>query len=168
MANKKSKEATPYHDSEGKTIHVHDYVRTTAGHEYYINTKQQAVPAGENKDGAAVELEELLAAGPVTILSIEEALQLEEKPVAVKRRGGRKPSAPKPAEEAAGASAPAAQEQAPGEHQDAASEAPEAQPHLMPVDGSIILSLIPDAELVKELRRRGWLVNAVKPAVLSL
>ena len=136
MANKKTSGVkTLFNDSKGDPIHVHDYVKDSAGNCYFINSHYQAVPAIDSQDAAATSLVTLLEQGSVTIMSAAEVLAMKA-PVETKHRAGRKPSGP-----ACDSS---------------------------PVDESLLLSVIEDSHLVAELRRRGYCVTAVKPALIQL
>ncbi len=166
MANKKkSGEVTPFKDSTGKSIKVHDYVKDASGNRYYINSHHQAVPAGDDQDGAAIELQRLQAQGPVTIMTIEEVLKIGKPVEAPKRRGGRRPKADKPAEEAA-AAAPENQEGKEAPAQEGQDNGAEHDP--APFDEKLVLSAIPDAHLAAELRRRGYVFAALKSVIIQI
>lgn len=143
MANKKTSGVkTLFNDSKGNPIHMHDYVKDSAGNCYFINSHYQAVPCGDNQDAAALSLDGLMKQGPVTIMSPEEVL-------AVNYGSGR----PKAANVSKGVQA-----EKKADKESAAS----------PVDMGIVLSSISEVALVDELRRRGCCVTAVKPALIQL
>ena len=137
---------TPFKDQNGEVIKVHDYVKDSEGNRYYINSSCQAVPDGD--EGPAIELTRLVEKTQLHIMSIEEVLNIE-KHVETKRRGGRrKAGQEKPSEEEHNAS---------GEQRD-----------LHPVTEQMLLSVIPDDILANELRRRGYTLCAVRPALIEL
>lgn len=157
----KSGADTLFTDKDGKAIHVHDYVKDADGNRYYINSYCQAVPDGD--DAPAVELDRLIKSTEVSVMSIEELLDMK-KPVEHKRRGGRrkKEDQAKPSAEEAQAEAA---EKAKAE---AAEAAKEGMRDLHPVTEEMILGLIPDDVLANELRRRGYTLCAVRPALIEL
>ena len=130
---------TPFKDSTGEIIRVHNYVKDGTGNSYFINSHYQAVPYGDNQDAAALSLDGLMKQGPVTIMSPEEVL-------AVTYVSGR----PKAAKDAQ------------------AEKKADKEPTASPVDMGIVLSSISEVALVAELRRRGYCVTAVKPALIQL
>lgn len=130
---------TPFKDSTGEIIRVHNYVKDGTGNSYFINSHYQAVPCGDNQDAAALSLDGLMKQGPVTIMSPEEVL-------AVNYVSGR----------------PKAAKAAPAEKK------AEKEPAASSVDMGIVLSSISEVDLVAELRRRGYCVTAVKPALIQL
>ncbi len=143
---------TTFKDKDGNTIHVHSYVKDTEGRKYFINSHCQAVPEGG--DAPAVELSRLLEETEVTVMSAQEVLNapsVEPK----RRRAGLRRRSRKDAQD--GAVQPVA-------------EPIVAQPagQLSPVDMRMVLSVIPDDVLAGELRRRGYYLTAVKPAVITL
>ena len=143
MANKKTSGVkTLFNDSKGNPIHMHDYVKDSAGNCYFINSHYQAVPYGDNQDAAALSLDGLMKQGPVTIMSPEEVL-------AVNYGSGR----PKAAKASNGVQA---------------EKKADKDPAASPVDMGIVLSSISEVALVAELRRRGYCVTAVKPALIQL
>ena len=133
---------TPFKDSTGEIIRVHNYVKDGTGNSYFINSHYQAVPCGDNQDAAALSLDGLMKQGPVTIMSPEEVL-------AVNYVSGRPKAAkvPKNAQ---------------------AEKKADKEPAASPVDMGIVLSSISEVDLVAELRRRGYCVTAVKPALIQL
>lgn len=171
---------TPFKDLNGDPIKVHDYVKDADGNRYYINSHFQAVPDGS--DAPAKELERLLQDSPVKIMTIEEVLEV--KPVEKRRRGGRRKAAPeKPTEEQEKAAAAAEVDEAVAKARakaeaeaKAAAEASvkaalgdqEGKQKLTPVTETMILSCLPDDLLAKELRRRGYTLCAVRPALIEL
>ena len=156
---------TPYKDKDGNVIKVHDYVQDGNGTRYFINTYCQAVPEG---DGAAVELSRLIEESPVTLMTIEDVLNMKT-PVATRRRGGRRKKEAPAAEEKkpkvlkpkkpADTAAPAEEEH----HQEAVN-----REQLVPVDENMVLSVFPDDVLANELRRRGYTLCAVRPVLMEL
>ena len=133
---------TPFKDSTGEIIRVHNYVKDSKGNCYVINSRHLAVPMGDDPNAAAYTLESLMQQGPVTIMSSEEVL-------AVNYVSGR----PKAANASNGVQA-----EKKADKETAAS----------PVDMGIVLSSISEVALVAELRRRGYYVTAVKPALIQL
>lgn len=186
MAKKKAK--TSYKDANGEEILVHSYVKDAAGKTYYINSHHQAVPAGDDQDGAAIELERLMEQGPVTMMPIEEVLksykEAEEEPVEKpKRRAGRRPKAEKAKDPISKKKKALEKEKAEAEAAEmlvakakaeadaiakAKAEAAERAKAQEKLDERLVLSAIPDAHLAAELRRRGYVVAAVKPIILQL
>lgn len=143
---------TTFKDKDGKAIQVHSYVKDANGNKYYINSHCQAVPEGG--DAPAVELSRLLEETEVTVMSAQEVLNapsVEPK----RRRAGLRRRSRKDAQD--GADQPVAEQIV-------------AQPagQLSPVDVRMVLSVIPDDVLAGELRRRGYYLTAVKPAVITL
>lgn len=143
MANKKTSGAKAlFNDSKGNPIHMHDYVKDSAGNCYFINSHYQAVPYGDNQDAAALSLDGLMKQGPVTIMSPEEVLAVNY--------GSGRPNAAKASKDAQ------------------AEKKADKEPAASPVDMGIVLSSISEVALVAELRRRGYCVTAVKPALIQL
>ena len=143
MANKKTSGVkTLFNDSKGNPIHMHDYVKDSAGNCYFINSHYQAVPYGDNQDAAALSLDGLMKQGPVTIMSPEEVLAVNY--------GSGRPTAAKASKDAQ------------------AEKKADKEPAASPVDMGIVLSSISEVALVAELRRRGYCVTAVKPALIQL
>ena len=142
---------TTFKDKDGKAIQVHSYVKDANGNKYYINSHCQAVPEGG--EAPAVELRSLLESSEVTVMTAAEVLNAPS-PEPRRRRGGRRSKQEIPAEETR---LPAAQSV-----QENNSEG------LQPVDMRMVLSVIPDNVLAGELRRRGYYLTAVKPAVITL
>ena len=177
----KSGADTLFTDKDGKAIHVHDYVKDADGNRYYINSYCQAVPDGD--DAPAVELDRLIKTTEVSVMGIEELLDMK-KPVEHKRRGGRhkkedpaKPSTDEAqAEDARMAMEEAARkadekalaEAAEKAKAEAAEAAKEGMRDLHPVTEEMLLGLIPDDVLANELRRRGYTLCAVRPALIEL
>lgn len=158
----KTGEDTLLKDRDGKAILVHSYVADAAGARYYVNAYCQAVPVGE---GAAVELKDLLRDSEVRMLSATEVLQLEaEKAGTPAKPAARKLRTRKPVQaEAEPVPAPA---EGPGNGSETAK--PEVSDAEAKAELSMVLQLIPDNLLAQELRRRGWQVTAVKPALINL
>ena len=174
VMKKRSGADTLFSDKDGKAIKVHDYVKDAEGNRYYINSYSQAVP---DDDGApAEELSKLLERTEVTVLGIEDVLDMK-KPVEHKRRGGRRkkeePAAPTAEEAAAEAEARKAEEEAKeaaerAKQESAANAAREGVRDIHPVTEEMILSVLPDDALANELRRRGYTLCAVRPALIEL
>ena len=141
---------TTFKDKDGKAIQVHSYVKDANGNKYYINSHCQAVPEGG--EAPAVELRSLLESSEVTVMTAAEVLNAPS-PEPRRRRGGRRSKQETPAEETR---LPAAQS-----GQENNSEG------LQPVDMRMVLSVIPDNVLAGDLRRRGYYLTAVKPAVIT-
>ncbi len=143
---------TTFKDKDGNTIRVHSYVKDTEGRKYFINSHCQAVPEGG--DAPAVELSRLLEETEVTVMSAQEVLNapsVEPK----RRRAGLRRRSRKDAQDS---------------DDQPVAEQIVAQPagQLSPVDVRMVLSVIPDDVLAGELRRRGYYLTAVKPAVITL
>lgn len=144
---------TPFKDKDGNVIHIHDYVKDADGNRYYINSHCQAVPDGS--DAPAVELARLSEESQVSVMSIEEVLNMKPQ-VERRRRGGRRKKVEEEPRPAAGP-APA----------EPAGESP-ANNELLPVTEEQILAVLPDDLLAKELRRRGYTLCAFRPALIEL
>lgn len=140
---------TPFKDINGDVIKVHDYVKDGEGNRYYINTHCQAVPEGS--DAPAVELDRLLQGTQLTVMTAEDVLNV--KPVDGRRRGSRRRTQANPLEQL---------------EKDAAAATEENKRDLHPVTEEMILSCLPDDILAKELRRRGYTLCAVRPALIEL
>lgn len=178
VLKKRSGADTLFRDKDGNAIKVHDYVKDAEGHRYYINSYCQAVP--EDDGAPAEELSKLKERTEVTVMGIEELLDMK-KPVEHKRRGGcRKKEdhaqqeaeqamveaeARKAEEEAEAAAREAAAEEA---KKEAARAAMEGMRDIHPVTEEMILSVLPDDVLANELRRRGYTLCAVRPALIEL
>lgn len=135
---------TSMKDKDGNAIFVNSYIKDAEGRVYFVNGHLQAVPDGE-EDAPAVELSKLLETSEVTVISAFDLLHTKPE---VRRRRGRK--ARQDAEQA-----PAGEEQ-------------RQQNALEPVTMEMILPIIPDNVLAAELRRRGYTLCAVKPALINL
>ena len=152
MKSRKTGEETPYKDRDGKAIKVHSYVADATGARYYINSACQAVPVGE---GAAVPLEELVNDKElgVRVLSAAEVGKLESERSATSRET---PSAKqqqidaKNDEEAAKRTRLAKEGKLEITEEDIKSEL------------QMILKLMPDEMLADELKRRGYMLQAIK------
>ena len=167
---------TGFYDKDSNPIKIHDYVKDADGNRYFINSHCQAVP--EVGDAPAVELATLVVEASLTVLTAEEVLNAPR--VAPRRRGGRrkkedvqraqqaiedferewaqKEAAAKAAKEAEEAAARAVQEAGPQEDRN----------NLSPVSLDLVLNVIPDDALANELRRRGYTLCAVRPALIEL
>ena len=168
---------TSFKDKDGKPIKVHDYVKDSDGNRYYINSYCQAVPEGS--DAPAVELSRLMETTLVSVMSIEEVLNMPST-VEHRRRGGRRKTV-KTDEEAERAAAADAEAKAVAEARLKAAEeaarqrlaaqggpAAPSEGELHPVTQQLLLSVIPDDVLAGELRRRGYTLCAVRPALVEL
>ena len=162
---------TTFNDKDGNPIKIHDYVKDAEGNRYYINSHCQAVPEGG--DAPAVELERLIETSEVSVMSIEEVLDMKPQ-VERRRRGGRRKKED-PAEQAAEqakveAEARKAQEEAEAAAKAAAAEAARTarEGEMHPVTEQMLLGVIPDDVLANELRRRGYTLCAVRPALIEL
>jgi hypothetical protein len=146
---------TTFKDKDGKAICVHAYVKDGNGRVYFINSHCQAVPEGE--EAPAVELSRLIESTEVSVMSAKEVLEsgkVVEKP----RRGGRRHREP----------AAAPDEKKPDEVAPESSDAAKPQGPLFPASMQLVLSAIPDNVLAEELRRRGYTLCAVKPALITI
>ena len=139
---------TTFKDKDGNAIFVHSYVKDADGRKYFINSHLQAVPGD---DAPAVELSRLLESSEVTVMTAEEVL--EAKPIGKRIRRLKKDLAtPKPVP--------------PETVQVEAKQ--DKKEDLTPVTMQMMLSVIPDDVLADELRRRGYYLTAVKPALVQL
>lgn len=161
---------TTFKDQDGNVIKIHDYVKDSNGNRYYINSFCQAVPDGS--DAPAIELEKLIETSPVSIMTIEEVLNVE--PISKRRRGGRRKAtltpedSPSPEKTAAEKEADAAQAAAEKEAAAAQAAAERQNEELHPVTKEMIVRVLPDDVLANELRRRGYTLCAVRPALIEL
>lgn len=152
MKTRKTGEETPYKDRDGKAIKVHNYIADATGARYYVNSACQAVPVGE---GAAVPLEELVNDKElgVRVLSATEVGKLESERSATSRET---PSAKqqqidkKNDEEAAKLTKLAKEGKLEPTEEDIKSEL------------QFVLKLMPDEMLADELKRRGYMLQAIK------
>lgn len=133
-----------FQDKEGKPIAPNSFIKDENGNIYSVNRHYQAVPtAGE--DSPAVELSSLLEKTAVTVMSAKEVLECGTK--VFKRRGRGRQT--KPEKET--------------------SQSPEhPEGNLLPAPLDLVLASIPSNELANELRRRGYTLCAVKPALINL
>ena len=154
MKKMKTGEETPYKDRDGKAIKVHSYVADATGARYYINSACQAVPVGE---GAAVPLEELvndkelgvrlLSAAEVVKLETERSATTRETPSANQARIDKKND-----EEAARATKDAA----------AGKKEEEVTDDDIRKELEMLLKFMPDKMLADELKRRGYMLQAIR------
>lgn len=154
MKKLKTGEETPYKDRDGKAIKVHSYVADATGARYYINSACQAVPVGE---GAAVPLEELvndkelgvrlLSAAEVGKLETERSATTRETPAAKQARIDKKND-----EEAARATKDAA----------AGKKEEEETDDDIRKELEMLLKFMPDKMLADELKRRGYMLQAIR------
>ena len=151
---------TTFKDKDGKAIQVHSYVKDANGNKYYINSHCQAVPEGG--EAPAVELCSLLESSEVTVMTAAEVLNAPS-PEPRRRRGGRRSKQEFPVDRSK-QEIPAEETRLPA----AQSGQENNSEGLQPVDMRMVLSVIPDNVLAGELRRRGYYLTAVKPAVITL
>ena len=154
MKKMQTGEETPYKDRDGKAIKVHSYVADATGARYFINSACQAVPVGE---GAAVPLEELvndkelgvrlLSAAEVGKLETERSASTRETPAAKQARIDKKND-----EEAARATKDEA----------AGREEEEVTDDDVKKELEMLLKFMPDKMLADELKRRGYLLQAIR------
>lgn len=185
---------TTFNDKDGNPIKIHDYVKDAEGNRYYINSHCQAVPEGG--DAPAVELERLIDTTDVSVMSIEEVLDMKPQ-VERRRHGGRRKkedpgqqaaeqakaeAEARRAEEEAKAEAEARKAEEEAKAKAAAKEAfarklaekaaekaqKAAEGEMHPVTEQMLLGVIPDDVLANELRRRGYTLCAVRPALIEL
>ena len=152
MKTRKTGEETPYKDRDGKAIKVHNYIADATGARYYVNSACQAVPVGE---GAAVPLEELvndkelgvrvLSATEVGKLESERSATSHETPSAKQQQIDKKND-----EEAAKLTKLAKEGKLEPTEEDIKSEL------------QFVLKLMPDEMLADELKRRGYMLQAIK------
>lgn len=170
---------TTFNDKDGNPIKIHDYVKDAEGNRYYINSHCQAVPEGG--DAPAVELERLIETSEVSVMSIEEVLDMKPQ-VERRSRGGRRKKedpgqqaaeqakveaeARKAEEEAKAAAKEAFARELAEKAAEKAQKAAEGEMH--PVTEQMLLGVIPDDVLANELRRRGYTLCAVRPALIEL
>ena len=188
METLRSGALTPYKDANGIDICVHNYIKDAEGNVYFVNTHLQAVP--ESDDLTAIELSRLIDKGGVKVMDVNEVLDVKrtEFKKSPKPRGGRRAKADKPAAKAPAkpekkakapkAPKPAAESKKPAEEvkPKAEPEAPAApaaaeaqqQDGLLPVTQEMILAALPSYVLANELRKRGFMLCAVKPAFIQL
>ena len=155
MKKLKTGEETPYKDRDGKAIKVHSYVADSTGARYYINTACQAVPVGE---GAAIPLEELvndkelgvrlLSAAEVGKLETERSATTRETPAAKQARIDKK------------------NDEAAARHTKDVAEGKAAEEEISKEDVEkelhMLMQMIPDELLANELKRRGYILQAIK------
>ena len=146
---------TSFKDKNGGPICVHSYVKDDDGNKYYINSHCQAVPDGG--DAPAIELARLAETTGLTVMTAEEVLNMSHLEIK-RRRGRRNSSSIIPAE----SSSPEKKETEQKEEEAKGNDC------LSPVTMQMVLSVIPDDLLATELRRRGYTICAVKPALLTI
>lgn len=148
---------TMFKDKDGKTIEVHSYVKDESGRLYFINSHLQAVPDGD--EAPAVELQQLADSSELTVMGAAEVLAHREAMKEKPRRGGRRarktPAEPEKRVETE-------------EAKHVPAEAAHEREELFPATMQLVISAIPDNVLAEELRRRGYYLCAVKPALLTL
>lgn len=143
--------ATPYQDKDGVTIRIHNYVKDAAGKRYYINSRCMAVP--EEDGSPSIALAALIEKTPVTVMTAEEVLAAPA------------PQSSDQSKQKQKASKTGASDQ--DKEQKEAAQKPEKDA-LTPVTMQMLLTAIPDDELANELRRRGYTLCAVRPALITL
>lgn len=141
---KKEKEVKSFVDRWGLPIEALSYICDNEGNVYMVNSHFQAVPQVE--DAPAVALEDLMKKTTVRVLKPEEVLKY------VKNHGATETDE---AREAAARNA-----MVPG-------SVPVSDPSTA-ASLALALQAIPDVSLASELRRRGYYVTAVKPALIEL
>lgn len=152
MKKMQTGEETPYKDRDGKAIKVHSYVADATGARYYINSACQAVPVGE---GAAVPLEELVNDKElgVRLLSATEVGKLESERSATSREtpSAKQQQIDKKNDEEAAKLTKLAKE---GKLEPTEEE--------VKAELQMVLKLMPDEMLADELKRRGYMLQAIK------
>jgi len=148
---------TMFKDKDGKTIEVHSYVKDGSGRLYFINSHLQAVPDGD--EAPAVELQQLADSSELTVMGAAEVLAHREAMKEKPRRGGRR------ARKDFGRTGEPVQEE---EAKHVPTEAAPAREELFPATMQLVISAIPDNVLAEELRRRGYTLCAVRPALITL
>ena len=158
MSRKKATEQeTIFKDVLGKEIKNNNFIADAQGNTYRVNlVTGLATPLNE---GAVTRLQDLLDLGGVKVLSAQETLMLEADKAGIARVGSSKRAEAsktdaKPAEAPQHVRAGEAQNNAP---------APDVMAEI-----ALALQVIPDNLLAKELRRRGYVFCAVKPAIVEL
>ena len=157
MSRKKNNEGEiSFKDVTGKVIRNGSLISDAFGNTYRVNKFAHAVPLGE---GAVTPLADLVNLGDVRVLSAEEVLQIEGAKIGLSIKSPQQPAEAsktdaKPAEAPQHAGAEEARNNAP---------APDVMAEI-----ALALQVIPDNLLAKELRRRGYVFCAVKPAIVEL
>lgn len=138
---KKGNIDTTFTDRLGTPIEIHSYLADDSGRVYYVNSHCQAVPSND-EDAPAVALSDFLKEHQVRVLSADEVLSFRPQGGPSKRTGNESGAA--------------------GRHVSrTVQEAPSCSPESF-------LPEITDKALAEELRRRGYHVTAVKPAIIEL
>ena len=191
METLRSGALTPYKDANGIDIHVHNYIKDKDGNVYFVNTHLQAVP--ESDDLTAIELSRLIDKGGVKVMDVNEVLDVKrtEFKKSPKANSGRRTKADKaadkapakPEKKAKAPKAPKAQKPAAESRKPAEEVKPKAEPEapaapaaqgdpndngLFPVSQEMILAMLPDDVMANELRKRGYMLWAVKPVFIKL
>lgn len=148
---------TTFKDKNGAAIKVHSYVKDGDGRLYFINSHLQAVPDGV--DAPATELKKLAETTELTAMTAAEVLEHRESVHTVQRKRGR-------ARKAAAEPEKPVKEEAKAD--DSQKKAFPEEDELFPVSMQLVLTAIPDNALAAELRRRGYTLCAVKPALLTV
>lgn len=143
MSKKKEPVGESYTDRWGAPIKPHCYLADNSGRIYMVNSHYQAVPQDEN--APALELSALLKDEQVRVLKPEEVLRFS------------KPGA--------GAAAGVNKEGKVQQILDAEAERLKVEQNTAV---TMVLQTVPDTRLAEELRRRGYHVTAVKPALIEL
>lgn len=144
MSKQKKEEGKTFVDRWGQTIEALSYICDNEGNVYMVNSHFQAVP--QDDAAPAVALEDLMKKTSVRVLKPEEVLTYGKKP-AVKESDDTKDEAARNA-------------LVPG-------SVPVTDPDTA-ASLAIAMQAIPDVSLASELRRRGYYVTAVKPALIEL
>ena len=133
-----------FQDKEGKAITPNSFIKDENGNVYSVNRHYQAIPA-MGEEAPAVELSSLLENSAVTVMSAKEVLECG--PKVLKRRGrGRQPKPETPL----------------------VKDLEHNANNLQPAPLELVLAAIPSDALANELRRRGYTLCAVKPALINL
>lgn len=138
---KKGNIDTTFTDRWGNPIEIHSYLADDSGRVYFVNSHCQAVPSND-EDAPAVALSNFLKDHQVRVLSADEVLSINAKGGSSNRAGGEAGAAERRVHRAV---------------QEAPARSPESY-----------LPEIADKALADELRRRGYHVTAVKPAIIEL
>lgn len=138
---KKGNIDTAFTDRWGNPIEIHSYLADDSGRVYFVNSHCQAVPSND-EDAPAVALSDFLKDHQVRVLTAEEVLSINAQGGSSKRTGS---------------GAGAAERRVHRAGQEATERSPES-----------FLPEVADKALADELRRRGYHVTAVKPAIVEL
>ena len=158
MSRKKTTaQETIFKDGFGKEIKNNSFIADAKGNTYRVNlVNGLATPLNEC---AVTPLQDLLDQGGVKVLSAQETLQLAADKAGIARVGSSKRT------EASKTDAKLAEAPQHVRAEEAQNNAP--APDVM-AEIALALQVIPDNLLAKELRRRGYVFCAVKPAIVEL